>query len=278
VSEEPRFRVLQTFWEVALCLQHFKRSNYSNTTGYWFLEIVINVIMTEYAEQKQLLLAVDCIIFGFEGVNLKLLCIQRAFEPGKGKWSLMGGFLQPHEVLDEAANRILKQLTGLEGVYMEQLYTFSEPARDPAERTVSVAYFALIDIHRYENQLSDHYHAEWFLLAEKPHLIFDHDDMVLRAQKRLRYKAAQHPLLFELLPPKFTIPQLKNLYEGVYETQFDNRNFMRKIANTGLLVKQTEKDKSGSRKGAFYYKLDKKKYKAKKDSFLNFVFKAEKFL
>lgn len=234
--------------------------------------------MTRYAEQQPLLLAIDCIIFGFDGSDIKLLLIQRAFEPEKCKWSLMGGFLQPHETLDEAANRVLKQLTGLEGVYMEQLHTFGELNRDPEERTVSVAYFALIDIHQYEKQLSDHYHAEWFLLREKPQLIFDHDDMVRCAQKQLRYKAALHPLLFELLPQRFTIPQLQNLYEGVYDTRFDSRNFTRKMASTGLLVKQTGKDKSGSKKGAYYYKLDKKKYKAKQAWFLNFVSKAEKFI
>jgi hypothetical protein len=130
-----------------------------------------------------------------------------------------------------------------------------------------VAYFALIDIHQYEKQLSDQYHAEWFLLGKKPRLIFDHDDMVRCAQRQLRYKAALHPLLFELLPQKFTIPQLQKLYEAVYETIFDNRNFTRKMASTGLLVKQTGKDKTSSKKGAFYYKLDKRKYKAKQDSF-----------
>lgn len=234
--------------------------------------------MTQYSEQQPVLLAIDCIIFGFDGADIKLLVIQRGFEPEKANWSLMGGFLQPQELLDEAADRILMQLTGLEGVYMEQLYAFSKPDRDPEERTVSVAYFALIDIHRYEKQLSDQYYAEWFLLNEKPGLIFDHDEMVRKAQKQLRYKAALHPLLFELLPQKFTIPQLQHLYEGVYETYFDNRNFMRKIMSTGLLLKQESKDKSGSKKGAYYYKLDKKKYKAKQASFLNFVYKAEKFI
>lgn len=236
------------------------------------------VAMNQYSRQQPVLVAIDCIIFGFDGAAIKLLLIQRGFEPERGKWSLMGGFLQPGENLNEAADRILKLLTGLEGVYMEQLYAFSDPERDPEERTVSVAYFALIDIHRYEKQLSDQYHAEWFLLSKKPRLIFDHDDMVRHARKQLRYKAALHPLLFELLPLKFTIPQLQNLYEGVYETVFDNRNFTRKIMSTGLLMKQASKDKSGSKKGAFYYKLDKKKYKAKQDSFLNFISKAEKFI
>jgi 8-oxo-dGTP diphosphatase len=224
-----------------------------------------------YAGQKHLLAAIDCIIFGFDGNELKLLLIQRGLKPEMGKWSLMGGFLQAEESLDQAADRILKQLTGLEGVYLEQLKTFGDPFRDPVERTISVVYFALIDIHNYEKQLSDEYHAEWFLLNEKPALIFDHDEMVAMAQEKLRYKAALHPIVFELLPAKFTIPQLQSLYEGIYATTFDNRNFSRKVLSTGLLLKQKEKDRMNSKKGAFYYKLDKKKYKANFQAFLNFI-------
>jgi len=234
--------------------------------------------MHRYSGQSRILVAVDCIIFGFDGFDIKLLVIQRGFKPEKNKWSLMGGFLQPGESPEQAANRVLKQLTGLEGVYMEQLQTFAEPNRDPVERTLSIAYFALIDIHQYEKQISDEYHAEWFLLKEKPELIFDHNEMVKTAQKELRYKAALHPLLFELLPQKFTVPQLQSLYEGVYDTVFDNRNFSRKVLSTGLLIKQKEKDKMNSKKGAFYYKLDKKKYKANFQAFLNFIPNPDKFL
>lgn len=231
-----------------------------------------------YTGQQHYLVALDCIIFGFDGNDIKLLLIRRAFEPQKDKWSLMGGFLQPNETLDEAADRVLKQLTGLEGVYMEQLQVFSEIGRDPIERTISVCYFSLIDIHQYEKQISDQYHAEWFLLSKKPKLIFDHDDMVRTAKKQLRYKAALHPILFKLLPEKFTIPQLQNLYECVYDTFFDNRNFTRKVMSTGLLVKLNGKDKSSSRKGAFYYKVDKRTFKMKEDAFLNFVPKPDKFI
>lgn len=224
-----------------------------------------------YPGQAHILTAVDCIIFGFDGNDIKLLLIQRALKPEKGKWSLMGGFVEQTENLEQASDRILKQLTGLEGVYLEQLKAFSDPLRDPAERTISVAYFALIDIHNYEKQLSDDYHAEWFLLKDKPTLIFDHEQMVQEALQKLRYKAALHPILFELLPAKFTIPQLQSLYEGIYDSSFDNRNFSRKVLSTGLLIKQKEKDKVNSKKGAFYYKLDKKKYKANFGAFLNFI-------
>lgn len=227
--------------------------------------------MTNYADHQPFLVAIDCIIFGFDGQDIRLLLIKRGFEPAKNRWSLMGGFLQSGETLDEGANRILKQLTGLSGVYMEQLHAFSAVHRDPEVRTISVAYFALIDIHRYQKQISDLYRAEWFLLAGRPRLIFDHDSMVEKAQQQLRYKAAQQPILFELLPEKFTVPQLQKLYEGVYDTVFDNRNFTRKLMATGLIVKQNLKDKAGSKKGAFYYKLDKRKYKLKQAAFLNFV-------
>lgn len=183
----------------------------------------------------------------------------------------MGGFVQLEESIDQAANRVLKQLTGLENVFMEQLHTFGDPRRDPAERTIAVAYVALIDIQKYEQQLSQEFHAKWFLLNEMPQLIFDHEKMVEMAKNRLKYKAALHPILFELLPEKFTVPQLQALYEGLYETDFDKRNFCRKVLSTGIMVKQAEKDKENSRKGAFYYKLDKEKYNDKFEAFLNLI-------
>jgi len=227
--------------------------------------------MDKYVGQEHFLLAVDCIIFGFDGKSLKLLLIQRAFEPELHKWSLMGGFLQESEDLNEAANRILKKLTGLEDIYLEQLHTFSSVKRDPAERTVSVSYFALIDIARYEKQISHEYYAEWFLMDEHPKLIFDHDEMVELARKQLRVKAAIQPILFELLPPTFTIPQLQSLYEHVYDTVFDKRNFIRKLMSTGLLQKLEVKDMSGSRKGAFLYKFDNQGVKGTLDVFLNYI-------
>lgn len=227
--------------------------------------------MTKYLKQTRLLAAVDCIIFGFDGESLKILLIHRGFEPETGKWSLMGGFIQPAESADAASVRILKSLTGLEGVYLEQLNTFCDPLRDPIERTISIVYFALIDIHQYEKQISDQYHPEWFPLNKIPELIFDHEEMVRMAKEKLRYKAALHPLLFELLPKKFTLPQLQSLYEYVYDTSFDKRNFSRKVLSTRLLIKQHDKDRNTSKKGAFYYKLNAKNYKADFQAFLNII-------
>src|SRR5438552_143577 len=161
-----------------------------------------------YTHQNRMLVAVDCIIFGFDSNHLKLLLIKRGFEPQKGRWSLMGGFVTSDENLDQAAARILNQLTGLTDIYLEQLCAFGDPHRDPTERTVSVAYFALIDISKYEEQISHEYSAEWFSLKNLPSLVFDHREMIEKAKEKLRYKAAFHPVLFELLPDKFTLPQL----------------------------------------------------------------------
>ena len=171
--------------------------------------------MDRYPEQARVFMAVDCIIFGFDGKELKILLVQRALEPHLGSWSLMGGFVFNNETVQQAAARVLQTRTGLSNVYLEELSSFSEPTRDPVERTVSVAFFALIDINKYKKQITDDFHAEWFAINNHPQLIFDHKQMVEKAKARLRYKAAFHPILFELLPPKFTLPQLKSLRRSV---------------------------------------------------------------
>jgi ADP-ribose pyrophosphatase YjhB (NUDIX family) len=227
--------------------------------------------MVKYQKSTRILVAIDCIIFGFDGSDLKLLLIQRGLENEKGKWSLMGGFVQKDEDFDKGSVRILKELTGLEGVYMEQLFAFGDVNRDPIERTVSVAYFALIDIHQYEEQINTNYHAEWFPIKNTPKLIFDHQKMVDMAKEKLKYKATFHPILFELLPEKFTLPQLQSLFEGIFDTQFDKRNFSRKLQSTKLLIKQKDKDKENSKRGAYYYKLDKKRYAANFHAILNLI-------
>ncbi|HVX51172.1 MAG TPA: NUDIX domain-containing protein [Chitinophagaceae bacterium] len=227
--------------------------------------------MRRYSQQTRMLLAVDCIVAGYDGQDLKLLVIQRSFEPFKGQWSLVGGFVEENESAEDAAARILKKLTGLDGLYMEQLHTFTAPGRDTVERTASVAFFTLIDIHRYKKQMSEDYHPAWFNLNEVPSLIFDHNEMVELAKQKLRYKAALHPLLFELLPAKFTLPQLQNLYECLYNKKFDKGNFTRKVLSTKLLIKLKDKDKLSSKKGAYYYKVDPKKYSADFNAVLNFV-------
>lgn len=215
-----------------------------------------------YKQQTKCLVALDSIIFGFDGEEMKLLLVKRGVEENRNTWSLMGGWLQPSESLDEAANRILYELTGLNGVFLEQLGAFGNPLRDPVERTVAVAYYALVNVADYDEKISDKFHAHWFSMHDLPELLFDHAEMIRTAVNRLRYKATHHLVGFELLPEKFTIPQLQILYEAIYDTKFDKRNFSRKILSTGYLIKLKEKQKGFSKKGAFLYSVDMEKYKS----------------
>lgn len=216
-------------------------------------------------------MAVDCIIFGFDGSQLKALLIKRGFEPEKGKWSLMGGFVGKDENAEEAAIRVLYQLTGMKNIYMEQLATFTDVDRDSAGRVISIAYFALINIEDYSEQLQLEHEAKWFLLNKIPPLIFDHRKMVMKAKERLQEKVVAHPVGFELLPTKFTLPQLQSLYEAIYDAPLDKRNFTKKILSLGVLNKLDEKEKQSSRKGAFFYIFDSVKYKKMQSNGVKFI-------
>jgi ADP-ribose pyrophosphatase YjhB (NUDIX family) len=214
----------------------------------------------QYSEQDSLLVAVDCIIFGFTGKELKALLVKRQFEPEMGKWSLMGGFVKENESVEAAATRVLDLLTGLTDIYMEQLFCFGDVRRDPGGRVISVAFYALIKIDDYEEELMKEHNSQWFPTNKIPPLVFDHKQMIKLAKQRLKEKAATHPIGFALLPHKFTLQQLQGLYEAIYETSFDKRNFIRKIHSLNILHKLDEKDKGSSRKGAFYYVFDRNKY------------------
>lgn len=216
-----------------------------------------------YKTEDKLIVAVDCIIFGFDSVNLNVLLVKRAIEPEKGKWSLMGGFLKKDETLNQAAQRVLHKLTGLATVSMEQLEAYSEVDRDPGERTISVAYSALINIQDHDKELQQHFAAKWFSINEGPNLIFDHDAMLNRAMKRLRYKTTTQPIGLELLPEKFTMLQLQKLYEAILNKKLDKRNFVNKINTQKILIRLDEKDKKSSKKGSFLYQFDKEMYNKK---------------
>lgn len=183
----------------------------------------------------------------------------------------MGGFIQEDESADAAATRILNRLTGLDNVYMEQLYCFADVDRDPGGRVVSIAYFALININNYSEQLMYEHTAHWYSLSEIPELIFDHSRMMDAALAHIRNRAANHPVGFALLPSKFTLPQLQNLYEAIYGTKMDKRNFSRKLLSLGILNKLTEKEKSSSKKGAFYYVFDEENYKRLEHEGIKFI-------
>ena len=216
--------------------------------------------MNHYKDYTQHYLAVDIIIFGFDKEKLKLLLIKRNFEPCKGQWSLMGGFVGENESLDQAAERVLFELTGLKEIYLEQLLSYGDPKRDSAGRVISVSYFALIDSVKFEEEVSSEYTAKWFDMNELPELIFDHEQMVEKALNRLRRKTKTQPVGLKLLPDKFTLPQLMTLYEAILQQSFDKRNFRKKILSFGVLNKLDEKDKTNSKKGAFFYTFDKEKY------------------
>lgn len=220
-------------------------------------------MLNSYTSADKVLLAVDCIIFGFDNEDLKILLVKRDFEPEKGKWSLMGGFLKKDEILNDAATRVLNRYTGFHDIYMEQLYTFSEIDRDPVERTISVAYYALINIENHNEELIENYNAEWFSVSKTPKLIFDHDKMIAHAIRRLRYRTSIKPIGFELLPEKFTMRQLQKLYEAILSKELDKRNFISKIYSLDILIKLEEKDMQSSRKGSYLYTFDKDKYEEK---------------
>lgn len=216
--------------------------------------------MFSYTHHSRILVALDCIIFGYNGEELKLLLIKRNFEPFQGRWSLMGGFLNADEDLEAAAQRILYELTGLSNPFLEQLQTFGSVNRDPVERTISVVYYALVNTDNQDGSTIQAHNASWISLANKPNLIFDHNEMVDLALRQLRYKAALHAIGFELMPEKFTIPQLQKVYEAIYSTKLDRRNFSRKIIATELLISTGEKDTQSATKKGQLYRLNSEKY------------------
>lgn len=219
-------------------------------------------MIKEYFSYPKHYVAVDCIIFGFDGENLKILLVQRDFEPQKGDWSLMGGFVDEKESSDEAASRVLHSLTGLENIYLEQLNTYTEIDREPTARIMSISYYALINIEK-NIHINETYSAKWFDLKDCPDLIFDHNAMVKDAVLRLRRRATTRPIGFELLPEKFTMKDLQNLYEAIFDEKYDKRNFTSKINALDLLVKTSEKNMNSSKKGSFLYTFDEEKYNNK---------------
>jgi 8-oxo-dGTP diphosphatase len=206
-------------------------------------------------------LTVDCVVFGLDEEDLKVLLVQRDVEPFRGKWALPGGFVRLHETLEEAARRELEEETGVRQVFLEQLYTFGSVDRDPRERVVSVAYYALAKLsdHRIK-AATDARDAAWFAVSDVPALAFDHEHILGVALERLKSKVRYQPIGFELLPPKFTLTQLQRLYEMVLERPLDKRNFRKKILGMGLLVELEEVEMDVAHRAARLYRFDKAKY------------------
>jgi ADP-ribose pyrophosphatase YjhB (NUDIX family) len=224
--------------------------------------------MKIYSEHNKHLVAVDCIIFGYDisEKEIKLLLFKRMFEPAKGKWSLAGGFVQENESLDEAAVRILRKLTGLRSVFLKQSFAYGETGRDPGDRVISVAYFALITILDINKELANENGVSWWSLSRLPDMIFDHPVMVRRALTDLQNQVRIKPVGFELLPDKFTLVQLQDLYEAIFQINIDKRNFRKKILSMEILEKLDEKEKETSKKGAYYYRFNEDNYKRLKQN------------
>ena len=216
-------------------------------------------------------LTVDCVVFGFDEGELKVALIQRALAPFEGKWALPGGFVGIDETLDEAARRELQEETGIKTLYLEQLYTFSDVDRDPRERVISVAYYALVKLSDYRvKAATDAKDAAWFPVSDVPPLAFDHNTILEVALARLRAKVRYQPIGFELLPPKFTLSQLQHLYEVVLERPLDKRNFRSKIHSMSLLIELDEIERDVAHRAARFYRFDEQKYQQLRNEGFNF--------
>ena len=228
--------------------------------------------MSHSYEHPRPALAVDCVVFGLDENGLQVLLVERGVAPFKGRTALPGGFVQLDETLEQAARRELEEETGLGAkVFLEQLYTFGELHRDPRERVVSVAYYALVKLsdHRVR-AATDARAAAWFRLADKPQLAFDHEQILRVAKARLQAKVRYQPLGFELLPPRFTLAQLQSLYEAVLEKPVDKRNFRKKILSMDLLEETGEREEGVSHRAARLYRFDRKRYQALEKAGFNF--------
>ena len=213
-----------------------------------------------YGEHSKVWLSVDCIIFGFDEGKLKILIGRRQMDPGRGEWSLYGGFVRGDESVDDAANRVLYDLTGLRNLYMRQVGAFGNVDRDPGERVVSIAYYALINVKDYDDHLRKEHQLEWVNFDEVPPLYSDHNEMIIRARKMMRQKISSEPIGFRLLPSLFTLTQLQKLYEAVNGAGLDKRNFRKRIKDMDFIEKTELVDKTSSKRGAFLYRFNKRAY------------------
>lgn len=213
-----------------------------------------------YLQHERYFVSVDCIIFGFEAGELRVLIGRRKMDPGRGEWSLYGGFVRVDESLDEAAARTLLELTGIKNLYMRQVYAFGKVDRDPGERVISVAYCALINVGDYDDALRREYGLEWVNIDNLPSMYSDHNEMVARARHMLQEKISCEPISFRLLPPLFTLSQLQRLYEAVNGEEVDKRNFRKRIKMMDFIEKTDLIDKTTSKRGASLYRFNRRTF------------------
>ena len=214
--------------------------------------------MNKYNKHTKLYVAVDCVIFTYEEEELKILLYPRGFEPSQGKWSLMGGFVEPDKTLENEAQKVLYNTVGLKDIFLEQVFAFSRPERDPGGRVISVVFYALMPIDYQDKELVRKHGAHWWPVNKLPDLVFDHEEIINTALQKLQQKAQIHLVGKEMLPEKFTLTQLHNLYNAIFQKKFDAGNFRKKILSLNLLKKLSTKDTSGSKRGAFHYTFKEK--------------------
>lgn len=206
-------------------------------------------------------LTVDIVVFGLDAEDLQVMLIQRDLPPHEGQWALPGGFVRVEETLDDAARRELAEETGLKDIYLEQLYTYGDVERDPRERVVTVAYYALVNLEGHDVQAStDARNAAWFPVSDLPELAFDHQAILDAAHERLRGKVRYQPIGFELLPDRFTLRQLQHVYEVILDRELDKRNFRKKVLAMEIVKETKEIEKDVAHRAARLYRFDKRTY------------------
>jgi ADP-ribose pyrophosphatase YjhB (NUDIX family) len=216
-------------------------------------------------------ISIDCVIFGFEQSVLEILLIKRAGNPYKGMWALPGGFVKKEELVEDAAKRILKVTTGVSNIYLEEVAVFDRKDRFPFWRVFTIGHFALISPEHYKLSTGiDSTEVKWFKISKLPELHFDHKHIIEVTLSKLRSRVRYKPIGFELLPGKFTLPQLQTLYEVILGKKLDKRNFRKKIMKMNLLKRLKEKDQNNIRRAAYLYKFDKHNYDKLKDN--GFIF------
>lgn len=213
-------------------------------------------MVSYYHEQPRMLVSVDCIVFGFDGRELRVLIGKRQMDPGRGEWSVYGGFVRSNESIDDAANRVLIELAGLRNQYLRQVGAFGRIDRDPGERVISIVYYALINVNDYDEKLREKHGVEWMAIDDLPPLYSDHRSMIQKARKMMRETITREPIGFRLLPKLFTLTQLQKVYEAISGEELDKRNF-RKYINDMYYLERTELiDKKSSKRGAHLYRFN----------------------
>ena len=216
-------------------------------------------IQSEVHSHNKLALSVDCVIFGFDENKLKVLLIRSDLEKYEGQWSLLGDLVLPNEGLDEAAYRILHQRTGMNDVFLEQVHTFGEVGRHPASRVVTVAYCSLINVQHHKINIMDN-ELHWHDVDSINDMAFDHRKIFETSYSQLQKRVKEHPLGFSLLPSKFSLRELQNLYDAILNIKLDRRNFRKKFFSMDFLIDLDEIERDVPHRPGKLYKFDYEKY------------------